>query len=93
MDVPPDPFREGLPDFGDADLNFVRDDIVRGTETMQALFTMRDIYELMGAVLALDEADARVTLTVVIAAWKISVNGERDFATPVANREPPNGDA
>jgi hypothetical protein len=37
---------------------------------MQALFAMPDIYQLMQAVLTLDEADARATLTVVIATWK-----------------------
>ena len=66
-----DPFREGLPDFGDPALNVARDDFVKGAELWKALSEMDSFATLVAAINALDEADVRrALLTTHLVMWK-----------------------
>ena len=66
-----DPFREGLPDFGDPALNDARDDFVKGAELWKALSEMGSFARLVAAINALDEADVRrALLTTHLVMWK-----------------------
>jgi hypothetical protein len=65
-----DPFREGLPDFGDPALNVARDDFVKGAELWKALSEMDSLATLVAAINALDEADVRrALLTTLVVKW------------------------
>jgi len=67
---PYDPFREGLPDFGDPELNDARDDFVKGAELWKALSEMDSFARLVAAINALDEADVRrALLTTLLVHW------------------------
>ena len=70
MDDLYDPFREGLPDFGDPALNEARDDFVKGAELWKALSEMDSFARLVAAINALDEADVRrALLTTLLVYW------------------------
>ena len=61
MDVP-DPFVEGIPDFGDERLNLIARNFAQGVETGRALASMDKADSLVSAIAALDETQLRVTL-------------------------------
>jgi hypothetical protein len=64
VERPLDPFREGLPDFGDERLNAVARAIEHGRETADALAGMNSIEDIFRAVGALDDVEAQAALVV-----------------------------
>lgn len=72
----PDPFREGIPDFEDAELNEMAAIVAKGVETARALAEMESPESIFRATGALTEPEARSALAVFAIWHRLAVDEE-----------------